>query len=99
MTRKKDPRAAERASHLAVALHPDDAARFTAVLADSGLTRSGWVRGAIRAAAASPEVARAITEAGDTTAHGGRRPGAGRPPGTRAVSDPDGKVNDQEEKP
>lgn len=84
MTRKRtrsDPRASERATHLAVALYPEDAQRFDAVLTSSGLTRSGWVRGAIRAAAADPDLARAIAEAGDPTSHGGRRPGAGRPPG------------------
>lgn len=96
MSRKKpipDPRAAERASHLGIALYPDDSARFEALLTASGLTRSGWVRGAIRAAAADSEIAAAIAEVGDKTAHGGARPGAGRP---RKASDADESVQDQE---
>lgn len=95
MTRKSgpipDPRAAERAEHLGLALYPQDAALFAALVEDSGLTRSGWVRGAIRAAAASPEIAAAIEAAGDRTGHGGPRPGAGRP---RRVSEPSGKVKE-----
>ncbi len=97
MTRKNsgsDPRAAERATHLAVALYPADAQTCDGVLAESGLTRSGWVRGAIRAAAASPDVAAAIAEAADQTGHGGPRPGAGRP---RRVSEADATVEEQEE--
>lgn len=62
-----------------VALYPHDNATFEAVLAASGLTRSGWIRGAIRAAASDPDIAWAITEAGDHMGHGGIRPGAGRP--------------------
>lgn len=90
-----DPRAAERAEHLGVALYPNDAERFAALVEESGLTRSGWVRGAVRAAAADPAVARAIAEAGDRVGHGGRRPGAGRP---RRVSEVAESVEtDQEE--
>lgn len=87
-----DPRAAERADHLGMALYPDDARAFSALVESSGLTRSGWVRGAIRAAAASPEIAQAIAEAGDRTGHGGKRPGAGRPPKPVGSSEADGKV-------
>lgn len=81
MARKEvpDPRAAERAEHLGVALYPSDAGTFAALVEESGLTRSGWVRGAVRAAAADPAVARAIADAGDRIGHGGKRPGAGRP--------------------
>lgn len=95
MARKtpSDPRATERAAHLGMALYPEDAALFGALVAESGVTRSGWVRGAIRAAAADPEVARAIAEAGDRTGHGGSRPGAGRP---RRLSE-QGDMTEQEE--
>lgn len=81
MARKtpSDPRASERASHLAVALYPEDSRTFEALVQSSGLTRSGWIRGAIRAAAADPAIAQAIAETGDRTGHGGSRPGAGRP--------------------
>lgn len=96
MTRKppSDPRAAERASHLAVALYPENARAFEVLVAESGLTRSGWIRGAIRAAATDPAIARAITEAGDTTGHGGPRPGAGRP---RRLSEQGDKAEQDEQ--
>lgn len=100
MTRKSgrpipDPREHERAEHLGLALYPADAQAFAALVESSGLTRSGWVRGAIRAAAASPAIAQAVTEAGDQTGHGGKRPGAGRP--RRSVSEPDESVEVREE--
>ncbi|PKZ40779.1 hypothetical protein CYJ76_11260 [Kytococcus schroeteri] len=82
--------------HLGMALYPADAQAFATLVEESGLTRSGWVRGAIRAAMASPEIAQAIAEAGDRTGHGGRRPGAGRP---RRVSEQGESVDHQEEKP
>lgn len=85
----------ERAAHLGMALYPDDAQAFSALVESSGLTRSGWVRGAIRAAAADPVIAAVIAAAGDRTGHGGKRPGAGRP--RRSVSEPDESVEVQEE--
>lgn len=80
-----DPRETERATHVQVALYPGDAAAFDAMLAVSGLTKSGWLRGAIRVAAADPEVAQAITKSADNVGHGGWRPGAGRPPREESV--------------
>lgn len=96
----RDPRADERAAHLGMALYPADAQAFATLVESSGLTRSGWVRGAIRAAAADPEIAQAIAEAGDRTQHGGRRPGAGRPPKEPGSSEQGESVSkEQEEQP
>ncbi|WP_123825095.1 hypothetical protein [Kocuria soli] len=101
MTRKdgsiSDPRAHERAQHLGLALYPADASAFSALVESSGLTRSGWVRGAIRAAVADPEIEQAIAAAGDRTGHGGKRPGAGRPPKEPGSSEQRERLEPQEE--
>ena len=65
----------------------EETAEMLAVLvAESGLSRWRWVRGAIKAAAADPTVAAAIVAAapperrgGARPRAGGARPGAGRP--------------------
>lgn len=69
------------------------------LVVESGLSRWRWVRGAIRAAAADPEVAAAIVAAappeqrgGSRPGTGGRRPGAGRPRKAQAMSERSGKV-------
>lgn len=48
------------------------------------ISASAWVRGAVQVAADDKDVADRIAEAAPetrATGHGGRRPGAGRPPG------------------
>lgn len=67
-------------------LDEDEARMLLRLVDDAGLARWRWVRGAIRAAAADPAVARAIADAappdrrgGHRTGTGGARPGAGRP--------------------
>lgn len=77
-----------------MALYPEDAQAFAALVNESGLSKSGWVRGAIRAATASPEIAAAIAGVGDRTGHGGLRSGAGRPPSGVRLSEADGKVEE-----
>ena len=80
-----------------MALYPEDALAFSALVAASGLTRSGWVRGAIRAAAADPAIAQAIADAGDRTGHGGRRLGAGRPQKAAGLSEQGESVSRERE--
>lgn len=67
-------------------LDEETARALTRLVAESGLSRWRWVRGAIRAAAADPAIATAIAAAappeqrgGARKGAGGRRPGAGRP--------------------
>lgn len=80
-------------------LDEETAQMLADLVADSGLSRWRWVRGAIRAAAADPEVAAAIVAAapperrgGARPGAGGARPGAGRPPKAAGSSEADGKV-------
>lgn len=67
-------------------LDGETAQMLAALVAESGLSRWRWVRGAIRAAAADSAVAAAIVAAappeqrgGARPGTGGKRPGAGRP--------------------
>lgn len=67
---------------------PDDDARKLGELKKtaertkgSRVSRSAWLRGAVRVAGDDEEIARKIADAAPETGHGGARPGAGRPRG------------------
>lgn len=55
------------------------AARLTRLTEAVEMSRALWVRGAIRAAEADPDLARQIADSAPESEHGGARPGAGRP--------------------
>lgn len=72
-------------------LDAETAQLLASLVKSSGLSRWRWVRGAILAAAADPDVAAAIVAAappegrgGPRSGAGGRRAGAGRPRGRAA---------------
>jgi len=66
------------APQLSVRLGDDDESALNTLVADCQLTRTSWVRGAIRAAIESPVVADAITKRAPDDERGGVRDGAGR---------------------
>ncbi|WP_353113256.1 hypothetical protein [Microbacterium sp.] len=68
-----------------------DAAALTRLAKDADLSRSRWVRAAIRSADADPQLADRIAAAAPEVAHGGYRPGAGRPkrPEGSTAADPE----------
>lgn len=59
------------------------AARLRRLAHAAGLSSARWVKAAIRAAEEDASVAGRIAESAPASEHGGKRPGAGRPPGSR----------------
>lgn len=64
---------------LSLRLDEDDDLKLSALAEAAGIARAAWLRGAIRAASDSTEMATMIATRADNTSWGGYRDGAGRP--------------------